>query len=210
MPVPNGVTLDGWMIKPPDFDPLKKYPVLTYVYGEPADATVRDSWIGTFGLYHAVLAQQGYIVVSFDNQGTPSPKGREWRKCIYGAVGVISSAQQSQAIQALARERNYIDSSRMAIWGHSGGGSQTLNMMFRYPGVYSTGIAASPVPDEAHYDTIYQERYMGMPEQNKQGYHDGSPITFADGLAGHLLIIHGSGDDNVHYQGTEMLENRAD
>ena len=208
VPVANGITLDGWMIKPPDFDPAKKYPVIAYVYGEPAGTTVTDSWGGTLALYHAALAQQGYIVVSFDNEGTPSPKGREWRKCIYGAVGVIASAQQSQAIQALAHERSYIDASRMAIWGHSGGGSQTLNVMFRYPGVYSAGISASPVPDEAHYDTIYQERYMGLPEQNKQGYHDGSPITFADGLAGHLLIIHGSGDDNVHYQGTELLINR--
>jgi dipeptidyl-peptidase 4 len=208
VPVAEGVTLDGWMMKPPDFDPAKKYPVVTLVYGEPASTTVRDAWGGSTGLYHAILAQQGYIVVSFDNEGTPSPKGREWRKCIYGAVGVISSAQQSQAIQALAKEHNYIDSSRMAIWGHSGGGSQTLNVMFRYPGVYSTGIAASPVPDESHYDTIYQERYMGLPDQNKQGYHDGSPINFADGLTGHLLVIHGSGDDNVHYQGTELLENR--
>jgi dipeptidyl-peptidase-4 len=208
VPVAGGITLDGWMMKPPDFDPAKKYPVVTLVYGEPAATTVRDAWGGGLALYHAILAQQGYIVLSFDNQGTPSPKGREWRKSIYGAVGVLASAQQSQAIQALARERSYIDTSRMAIWGHSGGGSQTLNVMFRYPGVYSTGIAASPVPDESHYDTIYQERYMGLPEQNKQGYHDGSPISFADGLAGHLLIVHGSGDDNVHFQGTELLQNR--
>lgn len=206
--VGNGATLDGWMLKPPDFDPAKKYPVLTYVYGEPAGTTVTDDWQWDTGLYHAIMAQQGYVVISVDNQGTPSPQGRAWRKCIYGAVGVLSSQQQAQAIQALARERSYIDTSRMAIWGHSGGGSNTLNVMFRYPGVYSTGISASPVPDEAHYDTIYQERYMGLPDQNKQGYHDGSPINFAGGLAGHLLIIHGSGDDNVHYQGTELLTNR--
>ncbi len=208
VPVANGVTLDGMMIKPPDFDPAKKYPVLAYVYGEPAGATVRDAWSGNGGLYHGIIAQQGYIVVSFDNEGTPSPKGREWRKCIYGAVGVLSSAQQSQAIQWLAKEHNYIDSARMAIYGHSGGGSSTLNLMFRYPGVYSTGMAGAPVADESHYDTIYQERYMGLPEENKQGYHDGSPINFAAGLAGHLLILHGSGDDNVHYQGTELLINK--
>lgn len=204
----NGVTLDGWMIKPPDFDPHKKYPVLTYVYGEPAAATVRDRWQGAAGLYHAMMAQQGYIVVSFDNEGTPSPKGREWRKCIYGAVGVLSSAQQSEAIEELAKEHSYIDTSRMAVWGHSGGGSNTLNLMFRYPGVYSTGIASSPVADEAHYDSIYQERYMGLPQENKKGYHDGSPINFAEGLKGNLLLVHGSGDDNVHFQGTEMLINR--
>jgi dipeptidyl-peptidase-4 len=204
----NGVTLDGWMIKPPDFDPSKKYPVLTYVYGEPAATTVQDRWQGTVGLYHAMMAQQGYIVVSFDNEGTPAPKGREWRKCIYGAVGVLSSAQQSEAIEELAKEHSYIDTSRMAIWGHSGGGSNTLNLMFRYPGVYSTGIASSPVADEAHYDSIYQERYMGLPQENKQGYHDGSPINFAEGLKGNLLVVHGSGDDNVHFQGTELLINK--
>lgn len=204
----NGVTLDGWMIKPPDFDPSKKYPVLTYVYGEPAATTVQDRWQGTVGLYHAMMAQQGYIVVSFDNEGTPAPKGREWRKCIYGAVGVLSSAQQSEAIEELAKEHSYIDTSRMAVWGHSGGGSNTLNLMFRYPGVYSTGIASSPVADEAHYDSIYQERYMGLPQENKQGYHDGSPINFAEGLKGNLLVIHGSGDDNVHFQGTELLINK--
>ncbi len=206
--VANGVTLDGSMIKPPDFDPARKYPVLVYVYGEPASAVVRDMWGGTRGLFHSLIAQQGYLVISFDNEGSPAPKGREWRKCIYGAVGVLSSAQQVQAIQQLARERNYIDTSRMAIWGWSGGGSNTLNVMFRYPGVYSTGIAVAPVADESHYDTIYQERYMGLPAENKQGYHDGSPINFAQGLAGHLLVVHGSGDDNVHFQGTELLINK--
>jgi dipeptidyl-peptidase-4 len=206
--VSNGVTLDGWMIKPPDFDPAKKYPVLVYVYGEPAGATVRDSWGGGLGFFHDAIAQQGYLVISFDNQGTPAPKGREWRKTVYGAVGVLSSAQQVEAIRELARERNYIDTARMAIWGASGGGSNTLNVMLRYPGVFTTGIALAPVADESHYDTIYQERYMGLPEENKQGYHDGSPINFAAGLSGHLLVVHGSGDDNVHYQGTELLINR--
>jgi len=123
-------------------------------------------------------------------------------------VGVLSSAQQVEAIQELARERNYIDSTRMAIWGWSGGGSNTLNVMLRYPGVFSTGIAVAPVADQLHYDSIYQERYMGLPEENKQGYHDGSPISFAAGLTGHLLVVHGSGDDNVHFQGTELLINK--
>jgi len=206
--VANGVELDGWMMKPPDFDPAKKYPVLTYVYGEPAGATVRDEWGRVRGLFHGLIAQQGYLVVSFDNQGTPAPKGRDWRKVIYGAVGVLSAAQQGQAIQQLARDRSYIDTSRMAIWGWSGGGSNTLNAMFRDAGVYSTGIAVAPVADESHYDSIYQERYMGLPQTNKDGYHDGSPINFAQNLKGHLLIVHGSGDDNVHFQGTELLINK--
>jgi dipeptidyl-peptidase-4 len=206
--VANGVELDGWMMKPPGFDPARKYPVLTYVYGEPASATVRDEWGRVRGLFHGLLAREGYLIVSFDNQGTPAPKGREWRSCVQGAVGVLSAAQQGQAIQELARERGYIDTSRMAIWGWSGGGSNTLNVMFRDPGVYSTGIAVAPVADESHYDSIYQERYMGLPQTNKQGYHDGSPINFAQNLKGNLLVVHGSGDDNVHFQGTELLINK--
>jgi dipeptidyl-peptidase-4 len=208
VPVGSGVKLDGWIIKPPDFDPGKKYPVLVYVYGEPAGATVTDMWGGSRRLFHAAIARQGYLVVSFDNQGTPAPKGREWRKIVYGDVGVLSSEQQAAAIRELAKQRPYLDSSRLAIWGWSGGGSNTLNMMFRYPGLFKAGIAVAPVADQKHYDTIYQERYMGLPEQNAKGYHDGSPINFADGLNTKLLVIHGSGDDNVHFQGTELLINR--
>ena len=206
--VDDGATLDGYMIKPPDFDATKKYPVVTYVYGEPWVATVRDEWSSYTRLVGGLIAEEGYLVITIDNEGTPSPQGRAWRRSIYRAIGVLSSAQQTQAILQLARERPYIDTSRMAIWGHSGGGSTTLNVMFRYPGVYSTGVAMAPVPDESHYDSIYQERYMGLPAEDVKGYHDGSPINFAAGLQGHLLIIHGSGDDNVHFQGTELLINR--
>ena len=208
VPVGDGVKLDGWMIKPPDFDPKKKYPVLVYIYGEPAATTVVDSWGGSRRLFDELIARQGYLVVSFDNQGTPAPKGREWRKSVYGDVGVLSSVQQAAAIRELAKERPYIDSSRLAIWGWSGGGSNTLNMMFRYPGLFKAGIAVAPVADQKHYDTIYQERYMGLPEQNAKGYHDGSAINFAQDLNGKLLVVHGSGDDNVHFQGTELLINR--
>ncbi len=182
VPVANGVTLDGWMIKPHDFDANKKYPVVTYVYGEPCCPTVKDDWMAGFRLMLGLIADEGYLVVSFDNEGTDVPKGHDWRRSVYKAIGVLSSAQQAQAIQELAKERPYIDSSRMAIWGHSGGGSNTLNMMFRYPTVYSTGVALAPVADESHYDSIYQERYMGLPAENVKGYHDGSPINFADGL----------------------------
>ena len=210
VPVSGGVTLDGYMIRPPNFDPTKKYPVLVNVYGEPAATTVHDGWGGNSRLFHSLIAREGYIVVSFDNQGTPAPRGRDWRKAVYGSVGVLSAAQQAEAIRELARERSYIDTSRLAIWGWSGGGSNTLNLMFRYPGLFKAGIAVAPVADESHYDTIYQERYMGLPQDNVKGYHDGSPINFADGLIGHLLIIHGSGDDNVHFQGMlRALEGRA-
>ena len=208
VPVSRGVTLDGYMIRPPDFDPSKKYPVLMNVYGEPAANIVRDAWGGSGRLFHTLIARDGYIVVSVDNQGTPAPKGREWRKIVYGSVGVLSSAQQAEAIRELAKERSYIDISRMAIWGWSGGGSNTLNLMFRSPGLFKAGIAVAPVPDQAHYDSIYQERYMGLPQDNAKGYHDGSPINFAQNLTGKLLVIHGSGDDNVHFQGTELLINR--
>lgn len=206
--VKDDVTLDGWILKPPDFDPKKKYPVLFWVYGEPWFSTVHDEWYYSERLFHGLIAREGYLVVSIDNAGTTSPRGREWRKSVYGSVGVLSSAQIAEAMHAAATERPYIDTARMAIWGWSGGASNTLNLMFRYPDVFSTGIAVAPVPDQAAYDTIYQERYMGLPDENKAGYHDGSPINFAAGLKGHLLLIHGSGDDNVHFQGTEELVNK--
>jgi dipeptidyl-peptidase-4 len=178
------------------------------VYGEPASQTVTDRWNGNGALFHRALADAGYLVVSFDNRGTPAPKGRAWRKIIYGAVGVASAADQAAALRALARQRRYMDTTRVAIWGWSGGGSNTLNSMFRNPDLYRIGMSVAPVPDQRLYDTIYQERYMGLPQENVQGYHDGSPINFAAGLRGKLLIVHGSGDDNVHYQGTERLVNR--
>jgi dipeptidyl-peptidase-4 len=204
----GGVKLDGWMLKPPGFDPAKKYPVLVYVYGEPASVTVTNAWGGSRALFHRAIANDGYLVVSFDNEGTPSPKGRDWRKKVYGNVGVLSSAEQASAMRELAKERPYIDSSRLAVWGWSGGGSNTLNLMFRSPGLFAVGMAVAPMADQRHYDTIYQERYMGLPQDNPQGYHDGSPVHFAEGLQAKLLLVHGSGDDNVHFQATELLMNR--
>jgi len=203
--VGGGIKLSTMVIKPPEFDATKKYPVITYIYGEPAGATVADKWSG---LHLRMMARDGYVVLSFDNQGTPEPRGRAWRKAGYGAIGVLSSVQQAEAIREFARTHAYVDTNRMAIWGWSGGGTNTLNMMFRYPGLYTTGVAVAPVPDQTRYDSIYQERYMGLPSQNAKGYHDGSAINFAEGLAGNLLVIHGSGDDNVHFQGTELLVNR--
>jgi dipeptidyl-peptidase-4 len=204
----DGVTLDGWLIKPKDFDPTKKYPILIYVYGEPAGQTVVDRWDEWNGIFHRGLAQDGYIIASFDNRGTPAPKGRAWRKIVYGNVGVLSSKEQALALQALERARPYIDPNRVAVWGRSGGGSNTLNLIFRYPALYEVGMAVAPVADQRLYDSIYQERYMGLPQDNAEGYKAGSPINFADGLQGKLLLVHGSADDNVHYQGTELLVNR--
>jgi dipeptidyl-peptidase-4 len=204
----GGVSLDGWMMKPRDFEPTKKYPLLVYVYGEPAAQTVVDRWQGKRGLFHRALAREGYLIASFDNRGTPAPKGRVWRKVVHGSVGMLSSREQAAALTALERARPYIDSSRVAVWGVSGGGTNTLNLMFRHPELYRVGMAVAAVPDQRLYDSIYQERYMGLPQHNADGYRAGSAINFAEGLRGHLLIVHGSGDDNVHYQGAELLLNR--
>ena len=204
----EGVSLDGWMLKPKAFDPSRRYPVIVNVYGEPAAQTVNDRWGGGGMLFHRALAEAGYLVVSFDNRGTPAPKGAPWRKIVYGTVGDLSSRDQAAAVRALAAKRSYIDPARVGIWGWSGGGSNTLNAMFRFPDVFRVGVSVAPVPDQRLYDTIYQERYMGLPQDNVEGYRIGSPINFAEGLKGNLLIVHGSGDDNVHYQGTERLINR--
>jgi len=204
----GGVALDGWMLKPDTFDPSRRYPVIVFVYGEPANQTVLDRWDGGRTLFHRALADAGYIVVSFDNRGTPAPKGVAWRKIIYGSVGDLSSREQAAAMRALASRHGFIDGNRIGIWGWSGGGTNTLNAMFRFPELYKVGVAVAPVPDQRLYDTIYQERYMGLPQENEKGYQIGSAINFAGGLRGKLLIVHGSGDDNVHYQGTERLVNR--
>ncbi len=203
----DGVQLDGWMIKPPDFDSQKRYPVLFYVYGEPWGQTVLDSWGGRDRLYHKMLAQQGYIVMSVDNRGTPAPRGRAWRKIIYRKMGVVNSGDQAAAARAIAKWP-FVDPARIGIWGWSGGGSSTLNAMFRYPDVYSMGVSVAPVPDIHYYDSIYQERYCGLPQDHPEEWKQSSPITFAGQLKGNLLIVHGTGDDNVHYQGTEALINK--
>ena len=210
----DGAQLDGWLIRPPGFDSTKKYPIIVYVYGEPASQTVVDRWQerdngqNRHDKFNRALAMDGYLVVSLDNRGTPAPKGRAWRKSVYGSVGDLSAKDQTEALRVLVAQRPYIDTSRVGVWGWSGGGSNTLNLMFRFSDVYKVGVSVAPVPDQRLYDTIYQERYMGLPDQNEAGYRKGSPIHFAEGLKGRLLIVHGSGDDNVHIQGTERLLNR--
>jgi dipeptidyl-peptidase-4 len=200
----DGVTLDGWMMKPPDFDPAKKYPVLYHVYGEPAGVTVTDNWTSNY-LWHLMLTQQGYIVASVDNRGTPAPRGRAWRKSVYRKIGVLSSQDQAQAVKAMIAKMPFIDASRIGIWGWSGGGYHTLHALFRYPEIYRMGMAVAPGIDGRYYDTIYTERHMGLPLDNAEDYKQSSATTFVKGLKGDLLIVHGTGDDNVHYQGTEYL-----
>jgi len=203
----DNVTMDGWMILPKDFDSTKKYPVLFNVYTEPASATVKDV-AGSAGtsIYAGDIAADGYIQISLDNRGTPAPKGAAWRKCIYRKVGIINIHDQAMGAKKIL-EWPFVDSSRIAVHGWSGGGSATLNLMFQFPEIYKTGIAIAPVANELLYDNIYQERYMGLPQENREDFVNGSPLHYAKNLKGNLLVIHGTGDDNVHYQGTEMLIN---
>jgi dipeptidyl-peptidase 4 len=201
----NGLMVDAWLLKPPDFDAAKRYPLIVYVYSEPAAQTTADRWASMF---NRALTSAGYLVASFDNQGTPAPRGREWRKIVYGNVGPLSSQQQAKALQSLEKTHSFIDPKRVGVWGWSGGGTQTLNQMFRYPDVYSVGVSVASVPDQRLYDTIYQERYLGLPQDSPSAYEQSSAINFSSGLRGDLLVMHGSGDDNVHIQGFELLVNR--
>lgn len=203
----EGVEMDGWMIKPLDFDANKKYPVVFYVYSEPAGANVKDSYYGPNGfIYNGDMAADGYIHIAIDNRGTPAPKGRAWRKAIYKNIGQLNIRDQALGAKEILKW-NYIDTSRVAVWGWSGGGSTTLNLMFQYPEIYKTGIAIAPVTASYFYDNIYTERFMGLPAENKADYEKGAALTHAKNLRGNLLLIHGTGDDNVHFQNTEMLVN---
>lgn len=201
----DDVTMQGFMIKPPKFDPDKKYPVLFYVYGEPWGQTATDEWSAA-SMWHKMMAQEGYLVISVDNRGTPAPKGREWRKSIYRKIGVLNSHDQAMAAKEIMKW-DFVDPERTAVWGWSGGGSMTLNLMFRYPEIYEAGMSVAPVSNQYFYDNIYQERYMGLKSENPEDFEAGSPVNFASNLEGDLLIVHGTGDDNVHYQNTEVLIN---
>ena len=203
----DGIEMDGWMVKPTNFDAKKKYPVVFYVYTEPWGTTVTDTYnVGRNWFYQGNMPDDGYISISLDNRGTPAPKGREWRKSIYRKIGVININDQAMAAKEILKW-DFIDAERVAVWGHSGGGSATLNLMFRYPDIYITGISLSAVANQLTYDNIYQERYMGLPQENMEDFIEGSPITHAKNLEGNLLYIHGTADDNVHYQNAEMLIN---
>ncbi|MGN7203979.1 S9 family peptidase [Pedobacter sp. SAFR-022] len=203
----DGIELDGWMKKPANFNENKKYPVLFYVYGEPASQTVTDTYgVDHNALYQGSLAEDGYIAISIENRGAPAPKGREWRKSIYKNIGVLNIRDQAMAAKEILKWP-FVDKDRIAVYGWSGGGSSTLNLMFQYPEIYKTGIAIAAVANQLTYDNVYQERYMGSPLQTKEAYVKGSPINHVQGLKGNLLYIHGTGDDNVHYQNAEMLIN---
>jgi dipeptidyl-peptidase-4 len=201
----GGVELDGFCLKPSNLDSRKRYPLLIFVYGEPAGQTVLDRWGGKNHLWHRMLAEQGYVVMSFDNRGTPAPRGRQWRKAVYRQVGILAAAEQAAALEKVLADRSYLDPQRVGVWGWSGGGSMALNAIFKYPRLYHTAMSVAPVPNQRLYDTIYQERYMGLPDDNVDGYLQGSAINFVQQLEGNLLVVHGTADDNVHFQITEML-----
>ncbi|MDC8104061.1 DPP IV N-terminal domain-containing protein [Chryseobacterium sp. PTM-20240506] len=204
----DGITLDGWVVKPKNFDPNKKYPIVFTVYGEPGAQTVTDSfYTGWNGLYIGDMAKDGYLYVSLENRGTPAPRGREWRKSVYRKIGQLNIRDQAMGAKALFAKWPYIDTSRVAVWGWSGGGSSTLNLLGQYPDIYQTGIAIAPVANQLFYDNIYQERYMGLPQENREDFVNGSPLAYAKNLKGNLLLVHGTGDDNVHYQNTEVYVN---
>ena len=203
----DSVDLDVWINKPKNFIPQKKYPVVFYVYGEPAASTIDDVYGNHDNyLYDGSMSKDGYIQIGLDNRGTPSLKGAAWRKSIYKKDGQINIRDLAMGIKKIL-EFDFIDKDRVAVWGWSGGGSSTLNLMFQYPDLCKTGVAIAPITDLLYYDNIYTERYMGLPQENADAYKKGSAITYAKGLKGNLLLIHGTGDDNVHYSNSEKLVN---
>jgi len=204
----GGVVMDGYMIKPRDFDPSKKYPMFIYTYSEPAAQEVLDRWRGSRDYFHRAIADLGYLTVCMDTRGTPAPKGTWWRKAEFPTLGILSTDEQAKGVQELGRTRPYVDLSRVGIWGWSGGGSNTLNAMFRKPDVYSLGIAVVPKPQPHLYNSWFQEIFMRTLKENEDGYRRSAPINYAEGLKGDLLIITGTGETNTHVQIVEGLVDR--
>lgn len=204
-PTGKNVQLNGMMIKPPDFDPKKEYPVFMYVYGGPGSQTVINSWYGSQYWWFQMLAQQGYIVVSVDNRGTGA-RGEEFRKMTYMQLGKYETIDQIEAAKYLAKQK-YVDGSRIGIFGWSYGGYMSSLCILKGNDTFKAAIAVAPVTSWKWYDTIYTERYMRTLAENEEGYNTNSPIYFADRLKGSYLLIHGMADDNVHFQNTvEMAE----
>lgn len=199
----NGEKLNASIIKPSNFDPSKKYPVLMYVYGGPGSQTVKNSWGGANYLWYQMMTQKGYIVVSVDNRGTGA-RGEKFKKITYKQLGKYETEDQISAAKWLANE-SYVDVDRIGIWGWSYGGYMSSLCLFKGYDVFKTAMAVAPVTNWKYYDSIYTERYMQTPEENS-GYDENSPITHVDSLQGNYLLVHGTGDDNVHFQNSiEMV-----
>ena len=200
----DGAMLNCSMIKPPHFDPLKKYPVITFTYGGPHAQVVLNAWSrSAIFLWHQMMAQKGYIIFSLDNRGSAG-HGHVFEEPIHLHLGVQELADQRDGA-AWLRGQSYVDANRLGIWGWSYGGHMTLHAMFEAGDIYKVGFAGGPVTDWHFYDTIYTERYLGLLPKNEQNYKDSSPIKNAGNLRGKLLIAHGTGDDNVHYSNTLSL-----
>lgn len=199
----EGIELNGYMIKPADFDPSRKYPVLMYVYGGPGSQSAADRWNGSRHLWSNYLAQQGYIVACVDNRGTGF-RGAAFKKSTYKELGKYETIDQIEAAKWLA-EQPYVNPSRIGIWGWSYGGYMSSLCITKGADVFSMAIAVAPVTTWRFYDTIYTERYLRTPQENPEGYDENSPINFADRLKGKFLLVHGTGDDNVHFQNSVMF-----
>lgn len=207
--ISGGVEMDAWLLKPPGFDPSRKYPLFLFVYGEPHLQTVTDDWSGGGqNLFSRAMAEAGYLVASIDNRGTPAPKGAAWRRSVFGSLGPLSTDEQAEGLRELGQKRPYVDLSRVGIWGWSGGGTNTLNAIFRKPDDYHVAIAVAPKPRPELYNAWFQEIFMRTPATNPDGYRRAAAINYAEGLKGRLLIMHGSGETNTHIQITEALVDR--
>lgn len=200
----EGVSLNGWMIKPTDFNPSKKYPVFQYMYGGPNSQTVKNEWLGPNYFWFQMLAQNGYIIVSVDNRGTGA-RGEAFNKCIYKQLGKLETIDQIEVAKWMGKQ-TYVDASRIGAFGWSYGGYMTSLLMTKGADYFKAAIAVAPVTNWRYYDTIYTERYLQTPQMNATGYDENSPINFTDKLKGNYLLIHGTSDDNVHMQNSmEMV-----
>ena len=201
----NGNELNMWMIKPLDFDKTKKYPMLMFQYSGPGSQQVANRWNGANDYWHNMLAQKGMIVVCVDGRGT-GLKGANFKKVTQKELGKYEVEDQIAAAKALAK-RSYIDEDNIGIWGWSYGGFMSTNCLLKGNDVFSTAIAVAPVTSWRFYDSVYTERYMQTPQENASGYDDNSPINYADKLEGNYLLVHGTGDDNVHVQNSMRMIN---
>ncbi len=209
VPGADGTPLEAALIKPAGFDPAHKYPVIVHLYGGPGAQVVRDAWEGSDFLWHQLMAQKGFVIFLLDNRGT-SGRGHKFETPVYHHLGQAELADQLAGVAWLTKQ-TYVDAKRLGIWGWSYGGYMTCLAMLRAGDVFKAGFAGAPVTDWMQYDTIYTERYMGTPEENPEGYLDSSPVSYADGLIGKLLIVHATGDDNVHFANTvELAESLVD